>query len=103
MRSSFVFLAAAALFGPAAAHAYSQADVDSGQALFDMSQTAYDNAMDRVARGASGAGCTPENVRVRREWYVFPTARDNERGGEAGDLLGHTSLQRTNRKSSTQA
>lgn len=83
MHFSPVLLAAAGLLDAVAAQvysqadidsgqAYSQADIDSGQALSDMSKTAYDNAMGRVASGESGDGCTPDNVRVRKEWYVFP-------------------------------
>ena len=69
MRFGLVLFAAAA---SAARAYYTQAAIDSGEALSDMSKTAYANAMGRVARGESGAGCTPENVRVRKEWYVFP-------------------------------
>lgn len=88
MRFSPVLLAAAGLVDTVAAQAYSQADIDSGQALSDMSQTAYDNAMGRVASGESGAGCTPENVRVRKEWYVFlPRARWQGGEGEGADDL----------------
>lgn len=54
---------------------YSQADIDSGKAIQQMSKTAFDNAMKRLP--ASGPGCTKENVRIRKEWYVLSRENGN--------------------------
>jgi hypothetical protein len=51
---------------------YSQDDVDSGQVLLDLGAEAYGNALGRLGNTSNTTeGCTPQNVRVRREWYVI--------------------------------
>ena len=46
---------------------YSQRDIDSGKALKALNDRAYDNAIQRIPRGP-GAACTPNNLKVRKEW-----------------------------------
>jgi tyrosinase len=47
---------------------YTQADIDSGEVLQQLSKTAYDAAMGRLK--STGSGCTKENVHIRKEWHV---------------------------------
>lgn len=61
-------LAALAATSLAAAQDFTQEDIDSGAALKSLSQQALDAAMARLPE--SGDGCTKENVRVRKEWWV---------------------------------
>ena len=55
---------------------YTQEDIDSGVALKDMSKIAKETALQRIAESSSG--CTPENVRVRKEWCAPPPAPDRK-------------------------
>ena len=50
---------------PLAFH-FSQAEIDAGQALTNLSKTAYDIAMARAEQGKNG--CTKDKVKVRKEW-----------------------------------
>lgn len=54
--------------GEVALSQYDQDAIDSGKALADLSQEAYDNAFSRLVK--EGTRCTKDNVRVRKEWYV---------------------------------
>ncbi|KAK3935751.1 hypothetical protein QBC46DRAFT_421335 [Diplogelasinospora grovesii] len=51
---------------------YTQADIDSGKVLANLSKTAYENAMSRL--GSSTSGCNKANVKVRKEWRNMPAA-----------------------------
>jgi tyrosinase len=51
-----------------AGYAYSQADVKSGKVLASLAQKAYDNAMSRIAKQPKGYPCTPQNIKIRKEW-----------------------------------
>ena len=53
---------------------YTQEDINSGVALKDMSKIAKETALQRIAESSSG--CTPENVRVRKEWCVLTLTPD---------------------------
>jgi len=65
-------VAAAALFAGMAISAviptFTQAQIDSGEAIRQLGKIAYDNAMARAAKATSG--CTKDKVKIRREWYV---------------------------------
>ncbi|KAI1842959.1 hypothetical protein JX266_010812 [Neoarthrinium moseri] len=65
-----VLLAASVHFEHAAGAPYPQSDIDSGKVLANLSQTAYNNAMSRLA--ISTGTCTKENVKVRKEWRKLP-------------------------------
>lgn len=63
--SSALLLGLAASVGLAFGQ-YDQDDIDSGKVLQNLSQEAFDNALARL--DGKTEGCTPENVRVRKEW-----------------------------------
>jgi tyrosinase len=50
--------------------AYSQADIDSGKVLAELSKTAFDNAMKRLDPGTPE--CNKDNVKIFREWRNIP-------------------------------
>lgn len=66
-------VAAAALLAgmaiSAAIPTFTQAQIDSGEAIRQLGKIAYDNAMARAAKATSG--CTKDKVKIRKEWYVF--------------------------------
>ena len=45
---------------------FTQAQIDSGEAIRQLGKIAYDIAMARVAKSTSG--CTKETVKIRKEW-----------------------------------
>lgn len=45
---------------------FTQAQIDSGEAIRQLGKIAYDNAMARVAKSTSG--CTKDKVKIRKEW-----------------------------------
>ncbi len=45
---------------------FTQAQVDSGEAIRQLSKIAYDTAMERAAKATSG--CTKDKVKIRKEW-----------------------------------
>lgn len=45
---------------------YPQRDIDSGLALRDLSRQSHDAALARLR--SSTSGCTPQTIRVRKEW-----------------------------------
>ncbi len=45
---------------------FSMSEIDSGKATRQLSKTAYDNAMARVAKAKTG--CTKDKVKIRKEW-----------------------------------
>lgn len=47
---------------------FTQAQIDSGEAIRQLGKIAYDTAMARAAKATSG--CTLDKVKVRKEWYV---------------------------------
>ena len=52
-------------------NSFSQAQQDNGDAMLSLSQKAYNNAMSmsQASRQKVG-GCTPDKIKVRKEWYV---------------------------------
>lgn len=62
-------LLGASLQGLALGQDFPQEDIDSGKALIQISATAKANALARLEASPS-SGCTKENIRVRKEWYV---------------------------------
>jgi len=48
---------------------FTQAQIDSGEAIRTLGKIAYDNAMARAAKATTG--CTKDKVRIRKEWYVY--------------------------------
>ena len=69
---SLVLLASALLVGTvvsaptAEIPKFTQAEVDSGQAIRELGRIAYDNAMARASKATTG--CTKDKVRIRKEW-----------------------------------
>jgi tyrosinase len=63
-------VAAVALLAGAAISAtiptFTQAQIDSGEAIRKLGQIAYDTAMARAAKATTG--CTKDKVRIRKEW-----------------------------------
>jgi tyrosinase len=62
-------LAAVAFVGTALAATiptFTQAQIDSGEAIRQLGKIAYDNAMARAAKSTSG--CTKDKVKIRKEW-----------------------------------
>ncbi len=45
---------------------FTQAQIDSGEAIRQLSKTAYDTAIARAAKATTG--CTKDKVRIRKEW-----------------------------------
>ncbi|KAI1463145.1 Di-copper centre-containing protein [Daldinia caldariorum] len=62
-------LAGASLRGLAVGVDFPQADIDSGKALKEISQTALNTALARLDGSSK---CTKENVRRRKEWRTIP-------------------------------
>jgi len=58
----------AAGMASAAIPTFTQAQVDSGEALRQLGKIAYDNAMARAAKATMG--CTKDKIKIRKEWYV---------------------------------
>ncbi|KAI2616100.1 Di-copper centre-containing protein [Hypoxylon sp. NC1633] len=67
---SFALLGAS-LRGLALGDDFPQEDIESGKALQQLSQTAYNNALARLEASPSST-CTKDNVRVRKEWRNIP-------------------------------
>lgn len=62
-------VAVAVLAGMAASASiptFTQAQIDSGEAIRKLGKLAYDNAMARVEKSTSG--CTKDKVKIRKEW-----------------------------------
>jgi len=69
MLSVLKLVAAAALAGMAIGATiptFTQAQIDSGEAIRKLGQIAYDTSMARAAKATSG--CTKDKVRIRKEW-----------------------------------
>lgn len=49
---------------------FTQAQIDSGEAIRALGKIAYDNAMARAAKATTG--CTKDKVKIRKEWCVHP-------------------------------
>jgi tyrosinase len=45
---------------------FTQAQIDSGDAIRQLSKIAYDTAMARAAKATSG--CTKDKILIRKEW-----------------------------------
>lgn len=45
---------------------FTQAQIDSGEAIRQLSKIAYDTSMARAAKATSG--CTKDKIRYRKEW-----------------------------------
>ncbi len=45
---------------------FTQAQIDSGEAIRQLGKIAYDTAMARAAKATSG--CTKDKVKIRKEW-----------------------------------
>lgn len=45
---------------------FTQAQIDSGEAIRQLGKIAYDNAMARAAKATTG--CTKDKVKIRKEW-----------------------------------
>ena len=45
---------------------FTQAQIDSGEAIRQLGKTAYDTAMARAAKATTG--CTKDKIRIRKEW-----------------------------------
>jgi tyrosinase len=45
---------------------FTQAQIDSGEALRQLGKIAYDTAMARAAKATTG--CTKDKVKIRKEW-----------------------------------
>lgn len=54
------------LAATAAIPTFTQAEIDSGEAIRQLGKIAYDNAMARAAKATSG--CTQDKVKIRKEW-----------------------------------
>lgn len=48
---------------------YPQEDIDSGNALQDMSRLSKEAALKRISENPTET-CNPDTVRIRKEWYV---------------------------------
>ncbi|KAK4164769.1 putative domain, di-copper centre [Cladorrhinum sp. PSN259] len=57
----------------AAIPTFTQAQIDSGEAIRQLGKIAYDNAMARAAKATSG--CTKDKVKIRKEWNMTLTDR----------------------------
>lgn len=49
---------------------FTQAQIDSGEAIRQLGKIAYDTAMARAAKATSG--CTKDKIKIRKEWYEVP-------------------------------
>ncbi|KAM7215209.1 tyrosinase [Rhypophila decipiens] len=70
-----LFTAAGLLSGSAIAATiptFTQAQIDSGEAIRQLGQIAYDNAMARAAKATTG--CTKDKVKIRKEWRKMSLA-----------------------------
>lgn len=45
---------------------FTQAQIDSGEAIRQLGKIAYDTAMARAAKATTG--CTKDKVKIRKEW-----------------------------------
>lgn len=45
---------------------FTQAQIDSGEAIRQLGKIAYDTAMARAAKATTG--CTKDKIKVRKEW-----------------------------------
>lgn len=54
----------------AAIPTFTQAQIDSGEAIRQLGKIAYDTAMARAAKAT--VGCTKDKVKIRKEWYEAP-------------------------------
>lgn len=45
---------------------FTQAQIDSGEAIRQLGKIAYDTAMARAAKATTG--CTADKVKIRKEW-----------------------------------
>lgn len=67
--TSALALASSAVAALADIPQFTQEEIDTGVAIRELGRIAYENALARVE--ASTEGCTKENVRIRKEWYVL--------------------------------